>query len=565
MQAAGIARPAARRAGVAAPALFSVVVVVVLAAGERDAGSLPFTIAVSSVLVSAALLLSRRPLFSLVATAFVLAVSATASLLKYKHMAMNAQLADLYFYLDRPDTLAFLADQFAAVVAVAAGLLVLGAAAAALVLRHERALPVPRLRLAGLLAIGVAVAGVSRPHEASSHDYYVKKSHFISSLFASAPDAWRATQESALKQRLARLDPSDRGPAGAPVDEPCLRSGTRPHIVVALQESAVAPVHFPEWRASEALQTGFQAFDGKTHRLRVETYGGATWISTVQMLAGLSLADLDWRRPYATLLLQGRVRHSLTQHLKSCGYRTVAISPLTYNFVNEGPFLASIGVDEVLDYRAIGAATKHERDEVYYAAALDALRRHSRAGTEPVFIFVMTMAAHSPYDYRYEPTLTVEGEPFGNAPEVDEYLRRLALSRSAFERFLGDLARADDGRGFVVAEFGDHQPIVTRPLLEAQSGPQALSNFRSRAYETYYAVKTIGRTAAAPLPAHDTLDLTYLGVTVLEAAGLPLGRTYGELRELRDRCGGAFHACPHRSEVDRYLHRLTTAGLLDLP
>ena len=284
-----------------------------------------------------------------------------------------------------------------------------------------------------------------------------------------------------------------------------------------------------------------------------------------KLLADLWPADLDWRRSYATLFLEGRVRHSLPQHLKACGYRTVAISPLTYNFVNEGPFMRSLGIDEVLDYKTIGAATKHEPDEVYYRAALDTMKRHRRTDERPLFLFVMTMTGHSPYDYRYRPAFRMEGEPFGNTPEVDEYQRRLALARLYYRDFLDELRRSADDRGVVVAEFGDHQPIVTTPVIEAREGRDALARFTSSAYETYFAATTLGREPAGALPAYPVLDLGYLGLTVVETAGLPLGPVYGELKALREHCGGAFHTCADREAVDRYLKRLEVSGLLDLP
>jgi hypothetical protein len=176
----------------------------------------------------------------------------------------------------------------------------------------------------------------------------------------------------------------------------------------------------------------------------------------------------------------------------------------------------------------------------------------------------MTMTAHAPYDYRYETSFKVEGEPFGNAPEVDEYLRRLTMARLSLRAFVSSLQAVPERR-FVVAEFGDHHPVVTKSLIEAREGPDALSNDRSAAYETYYAITTVGRPPASALPSVATMDLSYLAVTLLETAGIPLGNTFRELSALRDRCDGAFHSCVDRGAVDRYLKRLTASGRLVLP
>lgn len=542
------------RAGAAA------LVVGVIAAGERDLASLPFAFACLAVLVSTGFLLSKRPRFSLACGLFLFAVSAFCSMAKFKHMSVNAHVMDLNFYLRKPDTLWFLMGEFWPAVVGFCILLAAGALGLTILHRRDRPASVSRAVVAAAALVSFGAAVLARPGEAAELAYHIRKNHFFSSLFASAGDLLRLGEESAAKIRMDAMAPPGALPA-----EACAASETSPDIVVVLQESALAPERFPAWHSAPQLEGAFRSFDGRTHPLRVETYAGGTWISVAQFMTGLSMADLDWRRPYATLTLEGKVGHSLPRHLQRCGYKTVAITPLTYNFVNEGPFLTSIGIDEVLDYQAIGAKTKHEPDEVYYGAALNVIKRHRASGDRrPLFVFLMTMTAHSPYDHRYEPSVRIEGEPFGNAPDVDEYLRRLAMARRSFRGFLSGLEPAA-GRGFVVAEFGDHQPIVTKAAIEAREGADALSNERSAAYETYYGITTVGRPPAAGLPALATMDLSYLGVTLLETAGIPLGPTFGELRALRDRCDGAFHSCADRAAVDRYLKRLTASGMLALP
>jgi phosphoglycerol transferase MdoB-like AlkP superfamily enzyme len=491
---------------------------------------------------------------------FILVASAFVSMVKYKHMGLNAHAIDVYFYLKKPDTLLFVASEFRGAVAAFALLMLTGAYVALRLYRSERPWLVPRRLIAETFLIAVGLAVITCPQEAGTIGYYVRKNHFASSLLASTGDIVRLGQASPLKTRLRELPPSKPFPAWA-----CAPSGPRPDIVVVLSESSVAPVHMPEWRTSPDLRAAFSSFDGVTHGLRVETYAGGTWISEVQFMTGLSPADLGWRRPYATLFLEDRVRHSLPLHLKACGYKSVAISPLTYNFVNEGPFMRSIGFDEVLDYKMIGAPSKHEVDDVYYKAALDVLARRDRTDDQPLFVFLMTMTAHSPYDYRYQPAVRVAGEPFGNDAETDEYLRRLAMARASYAEFLSNLRARADRRGLAVAEFGDHQPIVTRPLIESVAGRNALSEFSSRAYQTSYSATTINRAPAAALPPYGNLDLGYLGLTVLELAGLPLGPVFTEQKALREHCRGAFHTCADRPKVDAYLSRLTGSGLLDLP
>lgn len=547
---------AARLVPIGLGAGFSVAVIF----GEGDFWSLPFAFSCFAAIFTFAFWITRRLNVSILVSLAALAASAFASMAKFKHMGVNAHAVDVYFYLAKPDTLLFLAHEFLSVLASFAALVAVAGAAGIFLYRHEAPLPVSRRRAAEAFLVAAGLAAITLPKEAETIGYYIRKNHFFSSFFASGRDAVRLGQDSVLKQRLDALPPAQPFVAAS-----CAPQGPRPDIFVILSESAVPPSHFPEWRSNPALLPSFESFDGATHKLRVETYAGGTWISAAQLLTGLSPADLDWRRPYATLFLEGRVQHSLPQHLKACGYKTVAISPLTYNFVNEGPFMRSLGIDEVLDYKAIGAATKHEADEVYYRAALDVMKRHRRSSDAPLFLFVMTMTGHSPYDYRYQPAFRFDGEPFGNSAEVDEYQRRLALARLYYADFLDELRRSPDDRGVIVAEFGDHQPIVTTPAIEAREGRDALARFTSSAYETHYSVATINRGASSALPQHPVLDLSYLGLSVLETAGLPLGPVFTELKSLREHCRGAFHTCADRVVVDQYLKRLSGSALFDPP
>lgn len=537
--------------------LFTFLTLVVI--GERDAGALPFALTCFIGITALCFVLSRRIVFSLTCSMFAFATSAFLSIAKFKNMAVNGQIIDLYLYFRKPDVLAFLFAEYRVYI-VALILFCLCAVAAGIIMfRCEQPAGQPRWHGVFVLSFSALILPITYPAEANTLAYYIRKNHYFSSVFASVGDIARAGADSALKRRLDQIGPV------TPFPSDTCRASRKPDVVVVLSESAVVPQRFPEWMGALPGLEAFRSFDGQVHGLRVETYAGGTWISEVQLMAGLSLADLDWRRPYATLFLEGRLQHSLPGRLRDCGYRTVAITPQGFNFVNEGPFLRSIGIEEVLDYKAIGASSKHEPDEVYYKAALDVLRKDGRSDNQPIFLFMLTMTAHGPYDYRHQQDVKMEGEPFGNSPMVDEYLRRLFLARSSFHNFLSDLRRESTDRGVVVAEFGDHQPIVTTPVIEAREGADALLNFASSAYETFYSINTINHTPALALPDYPNLDLSYLGLTILEVAGLPLGPVFSHQKAVREHCRGAFHTCADRQIVDRYLAGLRASNLADLP
>ena len=237
--------------------------------------------------------------------------------------------------------------------------------------------------------------------------------------------------------------------------------------------------------------------------------------------------------------------------------------PMGFNFVNEGPFLKSIGVETVLDIDDIKAPFYHLRDNFYYRAAEAFIAGHRRNDGRPLFLEIQTMFPHSPYEQRMEPGIKVEGEPFSADSQVNEYLRRMAVARGDFQDFLAARAAEAGERVAVVLEFGDHQSSATKPLVDEIAGADAMGRLDSFAYRTFYTVTTFGHPLRRPMP--DTaIDIGFVGASLFDAAGLPMSPMMLDLVRLRDRCGGRFHGCPDRAEVDRFLRRRIDSGLLHL-
>ena len=537
---------ASPRALAVAGALFCIFI----AAMERDAASMPFVILCGALIAAVTHALSGRWKFALYLAASLLTLSTLASFAKFRMMVINAHVFDVWFYVLNPQTVMFLASEFAPLMLAA------GVAAAAfamlslLVWRFDR--PARSSRWVSALAAlaCAAMLPLAFPSGADDFNYHITKRHFTSSLFASFSDL----------ARFAGADPLAAPPAGAPAATPfepqaaCNLAAGAPDIIFTLAESSVPPAAIPGWKHDPSLGEYFKSFDGQLHRARVETYGGGTWISHASVFSGVSMADYGWKRPYATMLLRDQMRHGLAAYLAQCGYRTVVLSPQMFRFVDEGPALTALGFGEYLDYKKLGTPSAHEADAFYFGKALDYYRRHIAADRRPLLMFIMTMGAHSPYDYRMEPGRQAKGEPFGNDAETDEYLRRLTFAQEDYAGFLGEIRALN--RPAVAAQFGDHHPIITRDAFERAGVNQNASDWGSKLYETFYAVTPINFAPAAALPAAPALDLAFLGVTVLEVAGIPLDAAFAGTRTLREACHGAFHTCARRDLVDLHLARL---------
>jgi phosphoglycerol transferase MdoB-like AlkP superfamily enzyme len=520
---------------------------------ERDIKTLPFLAASFAALVALSFLISRRPAFSLLMAAGIIALTTLGSIAKFKWMTINAHVFDIWFYATRPETFLFLAGSFPRLLLVS---LVISAAAClclAKVYRTEtRAATGHRQAFALVLASGLSLP-LTLPRDASDFNYHIADNHFASSFFASFSDLSRIAEPNPFTISTRNAEPF-------PASEACPAPGRSPDIVLTLSESAVLPAQIPGWSFDAALSERFKSFDGSTRKARVETYAGGTWISYASVIAGVSMADFGWKRPYATMLLREGLHHSLAATLARCGYRTVALSPGWFRFVNEGPFLKSMGFQEYYDAKSLGAPSAQEMDAFYYGKALDIYKQHIATDGRPLLLFVMSTVAHSPYTFRAGGDRRVAGDPFGNDAASDEYLRRLTLAQDDYADYL-DKIRALR-RPAIAAQFGDHHPVVTRAAFERAGQPQDPADWSSPLYETFYAITPINMRAQAALPDVPALDLAYLGITLLDVAGFPLDAVSADKRLLRSRCNGAFHTCADRAAVDRHLARMRRSGLL---
>ena len=528
-----------------------------VAAGEYDYVSIPFVVAVFTAICGFILLISRRIRFALVATWALFTVITVISAMKIKYMGIALHVYDAYFYQRDGEVFRFLIESYLPLLLVTALIALVGIAICLLVFRGEPPVVGHRGKFGVVFMLAVCATGATNPNSSDDQTYYLN-GHRTSSFFVSLSEAQYLLTRPPVAERLL----ATRANSGYKGLSTCPRNDARPDIVVALMESAIPPTLYPEIKTGSALPAAFAANRGPVRGLRVEAFGAGTWITSAALMTSLPTVDFGWLRPYIPVYLQGRVRHSLPALLRQCGYKTAVISPLAYPFVNEGPFMTSLGIEDYRDAKKIGAHSKQERDSFYFDVALDYIDKHHREDGRPLFLFMMTMAAHGPYYYRFNPDTVLPGEPFGNSKEIDEYLRRLIMQQMDFAAFTRQLAERQ--RGTIVLDFGDHQPTVTRELAERKDGRKALAHWESIAYQTYYRIAAINTTLAAPLPRLDLMDIAYLAPTLYQVSGLPLDDVYTELLALRNDCQGALFLCPEHERVERHLRRLVKGGLLEL-
>jgi phosphoglycerol transferase MdoB-like AlkP superfamily enzyme len=264
-----------------------------------------------------------------------------------------------------------------------------------------------------------------------------------------------------------------------------------------------------------------------------------------------------------TQIAAGRVERGLPTALRRCGYRTFSIYPALGAFMSAKNFQTTTGVQEFLDQGALGT-NRIEPDRFYYDVALRMIAREHGKG--PMFLFAYLAGNHFPWNYRWRPDLMPDWSNPGNAPEVDEYLRRQSMSFHDYAGLRDRLARDFPGERFLLVRYGDHQPdfasFMLEPALDELGINRRLMTYDPRYFTTYYAIDAVNFKPVNLSSALDTIEGPYLPLVVQEAAGLPLDPSFAEQKRILQRCKGLFYACAGGAEARRFNRLLIDAGLI---
>lgn len=546
------------------PAVLMAISIVVLAGlylFERAAAHMPFIAFVVLTISCIVFLISRKLCFAAYFGMATVSILTIGSAVKYRLKGFDLHVFDLAFTGEDTAALSFLASEYSGLIILVAIIAVLAATFVAMVGMTEQRSEIRLNRAAAALAACLSGLYATYPLRDDQPRYFHYLGGFnASAFFVSLLDLRYAFDRSQFADLVESVPPQP------PFEDVlfCGKPENRPDIFLVLSESGMDPSIFPQLMSEHAFGDELASQDGKVHQLRVETFGGGTWITSLSVMTGLSSLDFGVQAPYLTTVMEGKIHGALPELLARCGYRTVHISPMRYEFVNEGPFLKSVGFQTVLDYDAIGASQYAHRDQFYFHAAESVIREHRRNDTRPLLLSLQTMFPHSPYDQPLVEELGLPHQSFDASPEIDEYLNRVLSSQHDFKEFLREVSLLTTRRGSVVLEFGDHQSFVTKPLADEVYGGNALPDLGSPAYRTYYSVHSVGYEMDMSAFPDGEVDVGFLGAALIKAARLPRSPMYQDMISLYERCQGRYHTCIERAAVDAHLRRRVDSGLLDV-
>ncbi len=502
------------------------------------------------------LALLRRPAVAAALSLAMVVVLILLSQLKYDIIWMTANFLDLWIV--SADTISFLLsvmpDLYRKVtIALALALPVLGLIwwIDSFRVRLRTALIGFVACLAGL--IGVSLAFPQEEWEAFFGDSYVSKfsRSGVTAISVLLTDGYMES-DAVVTERLKTLP-----------DATCAPTGKPPHIIMVHDESSFDIRVAPGVKVPPDYGRHFRSFDGKVRHFIVEGAGGPSWYTEYNVFAGLSARSFGRFAYYVTQIAAGRVERGLPTALRRCGYRTFSLYPAHGAFMSAKSFQTTTGVQKFFDQDSLGT-NRIEPDRFYYDAALRMIERER--GNGPMFMFVYLAANHYPWTYRWRPDLVPEWKDLGNAPQVDEYLRRQAMGFRDYADLMARLKHDFPGESFLLVRYGDHQPdfasTILEPSLDEVAVNRRLMTRDPRYFTTYYAIDAINFKPVNPSSALETIDGPYLPLIVQEAAGLPLDPSFAEQKRILERCKGLFYACAGGAEARRFNRLLIDAGLI---
>ncbi len=348
-----------------------------------------------------------------------------------------------------------------------------------------------------------------------------------------------------------------------PLVDACHPAGRRPNIIMIHDESSFDIRQAEGVKVPAGYGSHFKSFDGKARKFLAESNGGPSWFTEYNVLAGLSSRSFGRFSYFVTRIASGRVERGLPLALRRCGYNTISLYPAHGAFMSARAFQTSTGVQHFYDARDLGAKDV-EPDSFFYEKALGLMSRE--APTSPVFMFVYLAANHFPWETRFRADLMPSWRNPGNAPVVDEYLRRQAMSAEDYASFIAGLKKKFPAEPFLIVRYGDHQPEFSPHLLdpdldEAGIGKK-LERYDPRYYATYYAIDALNFEPVKSAVVMDTIDGPYLPLVIQEAAGIPLDPSFEEQKQIMLRCRGLFYACKDGAEARRFNRLLIEAGMV---
>ena len=333
-----------------------------------------------------------------------------------------------------------------------------------------------------------------------------------------------------------------------------------PDIVAVLEESTYDPTMLKACTLPECKRKMFVP-DGRTRahgNLTVHVWGGGTWTSEFALMTGLDHQSFGDAGLYAPYNLAPRVSYSMPRVLREAGYRTIAIYPMSGNFINARNAYQNYGFDAFYDGQDYGLSWESPDSDLFQVFNQIYDKEKQINGKQPLFVMMLTLRQHGPHMTPLKTLPAPYDKPLFSGTfkpkALDEwmnlnlgnYLNRLNGSDIA----MGNLEKKllDGDRPVLLFHFGDHQPSFDGAMRSLDKNLPAAAGDPN--FITYYMLKTNYPTPRKYGEAE--MDLSFAPSLILDVAGVKKNEFFAANALMRERCGGFYLNCAKKMLLDSY-------------
>lgn len=325
----------------------------------------------------------------------------------------------------------------------------------------------------------------------------------------------------------------------------------KPDILLLLQESTVNPniYKLPEGTELPDLFMFQQDNQLTAHSaMRVQTFGGGTWLSEFAALTGLNSDDFGSQKSGVFYFIVDHLNNSLFKEMKANGYYTVVLTPFNRGAYHSGHAYQMLGVDRIIQPQELGHPGKLQ-DNLWTISTDDMLKYAkeilAKETDKPVFIFSLTMYEHGPYKESHSDDYGLKGKVkhADSAGEFSHYMEKIVASDKAMRDFVDFMAKRE--RPLMFLYFGDHQPGI--------SLNQYQSEFVNPAFITQFTLRDNLKSGNS-IKTGSLTDITFLGGMLLERANLKVSPFYEANIKMRHLCNGKLDDCEDKRLLESYRH-----------
>ncbi|ATF95017.1 Phosphoglycerol transferase and related proteins, alkaline phosphatase superfamily [Cedecea neteri] len=522
----------------------------IIIAGNSPRDIYPVVIAASVFIFACGLLylLSARVIFAVGTSSLLVILLQFCNQLKVHYYKDQLLFSDFYLMAD-PSNASTLLHYPSAGIAVAAMITLL----ILTIIISWRTAPRRRGMLAPLIALGVMLGSASL----LSHSVLKNQRNWVTMLPGGtgvlsnlALSGIQTQYDAPTFPQATSLEFASR--AAALNNKTAASASVKPDIVLLLQESTVDPRLYkvPDPKLLPHFSMFEQDSKVKAHTpMRVQTFGGGTWLSEFAVLTGMRSDDFGALKSSVFYSAIDHVNDSLFKQMKNNGYYTVVLTPFNKSAYNAGHAYTMMGVDKIIQPQELGYPGDLS-DNLWHITTGDVLGYVKKilAGhtDKPVFVYALTMYEHGPYDAGhsddYQLASVVKNED--SAGKFSHYVEKIKNSETALADFFQFVDRRQRPTMFMY--FGDHQPGIgwENGYATAQKKPSLLTQFSLRDNYNAPPVADLGSIT----------DIAFLGGMLLEQAQLKVSPFYQANIDMRHLCQGRLNDCPDTTLFNSYRH-----------